>query len=93
MVWASNKDTNKVLLGLQKSSLSCSLREWLSQLQVSQDKEAFLTEIVTSLSPGLNDFKNRVEKSVQEIFTEIKQVKNKMETKSPKAAEQVPNTL
>ena len=79
LVWASEDDTTKILSGLSKSSLSCFLRECLSQLKVALNKETSLTEVVSSLSTGMNDLNAtailKIESSVEQIFRELQATK------------------
>ena len=79
LVWSSEDDTAKILSGLSKSSISCLHRECLSQLKVALNKETSLTEVVSSLSTGMNDLNAtailKIESSVEQIFRELQATK------------------
>ena len=64
---------------MSKSSISCLHRECLSQLKVVLNKETSLTEVVSSLSTGMNDLNAtailKIESSVEQIFHELQATK------------------
>ena len=78
LVWASEDDVNKILIGQQKSSLTCLLRQCLSQLKESLNKEQTMTDIVSTLSTGIGELKAcipKIESSVERVRDEVESVR------------------
>ena len=78
LVWASEDDVNKILNCQQKSSLTCLLRQCLSQLKESLNKEQTMTDIVSTLSTGIGELKAcipKIESSVERVRDEVESVR------------------
>ena len=87
LVWANDDDINRLLSSLPKDILICLVRECVSQLKVSWNKEAAMAENLKSLSSGISDLKSslpKMEKTMNEnchsIYSDVVKLSKSVES-------------